>query len=252
MSQYSGARNGAWQRGHFGRIEAASTSAPASGGVKPSAAARPTISGDRALLERIFDRCHLGIDAACAASSVPPAFLAALTANESGGNPDAARFEPAVYRHLKAVAAGQSPAYAGVRAHDLDSEVEDKLHPKADAFHPRYLTPAFAANHAEELAELEDDALRELATSWGFTQVMGYHVVGRGGNVRDLVDPDRHFPIALELVAEFAQDYKLDLASEFEEMFRCWNTGQPYGKTYDPAYVEKGTRRMAIYREIVL
>lgn len=179
---------------------------------------------------------------------MPPAFLAALTANESGGNPDAARFEPAVYRHLQAVTAGQRTAYAGVRASDLAAEVEDLLHPKADEFHTRYLTPPFAANHAEEIAAAQDDVLRQFSTSWGFTQIMGYHVVGSGVTVAGLLDPAGHYRIAIELLAEFAHDYRLDLASEFEEMFRCWNTGQPYGKTYDPAYVEKGMRRMAVYR----
>ena len=273
MSQYSGPKQGvagrtqtAVQSGvQIGRTEAefgqrgaaspplnaakgnAPTSLPGRVGTPGAVGVAPT---DRGLVERVFDRCHLRIESACAASSVPTAFLAALTANESGGNPDAARFEPAVYRHLKAVAAGETPAYAGVSAQELGSEVVDRLHPKADEFHPRYLTSPFGANHAEELAELEDDVLRELATSWGFTQIMGYHVVGRGRNVRDLLDPDLHYRIALELLAEFAHDYKLDVQSEFEEMFRCWNTGQPYGKTYDPAYVEKGMRRMSIYREI--
>jgi len=219
----------------------------------PAAAPAPSLikasrsSADRALLERVYYRCHVPIEAACAASSVPPAFLAALTANESAGRPDAARFEPAVYRHLQAVAAGEVRAYAGVRASDLAAEVEDLLHPKADEFHTRYLTPPFAANHAEEIAAAQDDVRRELSTSWGFTQIMGYHVVGRGLAVPALLDPAVHFRVALELLAEFAHDYRLDLASEFEEMFRCWNTGQPYGKTFDPDYVEKGMRRMAAW-----
>lgn len=248
MSQRSGAQQGGWERSRPGRFQGAASPVVR----RPGAAIGASSPSERALVQRVFDRCHLRIEAACAASSVPPAFLAALTANESGGNPDAARFEPAVYRHLKAVAAGESPAYAGVRAQDLGPEVEDKLHPKADEFHPRHLTPPFAANHAAELAELQDDALRELATSWGYTQIMGYHVVGRGRSVRDLVDPGRHYPIAIELIAEFAAGYQLDLGNEFEEMFRCWNTGRPYGQTYDPAYVEKGMRRLAIYREIAL
>jgi len=33
-------------------------------------------------------------------------------------------------------------------------------------------------------------------------------------------------------------------------MFCCWNTGRPYGKTFDPDYVEKGLRRMRIYRQL--
>lgn len=204
------------------------------------------------LLRRVFERCHRHILEACALSSVPAEFLGALTANESGGNPNAARFEPAVYRHLKAVTAGQSPVYRGMKAEDLAAEVAEILHPKADKFHANYLTRWFGANHRKEIAACQDEALRELATSWGYTQIMGYHQVGRAGTVRDLLDPQFHYRRALELLAEFAHEYQLDVTREFEEMFRCWNTGQPYGKTFDPAYVEKGLRRMEIYRALIV
>ena len=202
------------------------------------------------LVAGVFDRCHAVIREACAWSSVPPEFLGALTANESGGDPKAARFEPAVYRHLKAVASGASPRYGGIRAEDLSAEIEEMLHPKSSEYHGRYLTPPFGANHQRALAALEEEALRELATSWGYTQIMGYHMVARGGTVRELLDPAFHFRMALDLLAEFAEGYQLDLGHEFEEMFRCWNTGQPYGKTYDPHYVERALQRMDIYREM--
>ena len=92
--------------------------------------------------------------------------------------------------------------------------------------------------------------MRELASSWGFTQIMGYHLIGRKGTVRDLLDAAFNFRLAIELLAEFAGRYELDLAREFEEMFRCWNTGSPYGVTFDPEYARKGLVRMEIYREI--
>ena len=205
---------------------------------------------ERRLVERVFARCHGVLVEACAYSSVAPEFLGALVANESGGDARAARFEPAVYRHLKALARGASPAYGSLRREALEAEVADMLHPKAQQFHALELTPAFAAAHRPALETLEDEALRELATSWGYTQVMGYHLVGRPGTVRDLVEPRFHFRLALELLAEFAERYQLDLAAEFEELFRCWNTGQPYGQTTDPSYVANGLRRLEIYRAL--
>ena len=214
---------------------------------------RPRPTGEPALIQRVFDRCQRYLEPVCRTSSVPIEFLAALTANESAGNLDACRFEPAVYLHLKAVASGQTPAYGSIRAASFAPEIEDMLHPKAAEFHQRYLTAPFGANHAEELAAVQDDLLRELSTSWGFTQIMGYHVLGRAGRVpqvRDLVDPAVHYLIALELLAEFAHDYHLDPGREFEEMFRCWNTGRPYGKTFDPDYAANGVRRMALYQTI--
>ena len=45
--------------------------------------ARAGSQADLQALLRIFERCHVWIDAASKASSVPPAFLGALTANES-------------------------------------------------------------------------------------------------------------------------------------------------------------------------
>jgi hypothetical protein len=202
------------------------------------------------LMRRVRARCAAIIRETCKYSSVPAEFLAALTANESRGDPAAARFEPAVYRHLKAVAEGKCPAYSGIRRESLDSEIEEMLHPKAAAFHGVYLSASFTEDNATALAASSDAAVRDLATSWGYTQIMGYHLVRREGTVRDLLDARFHFRLALELLAEFAARYELDLSREFDEMFRCWNTGQPYGQTYDPGYVAKGRQRMEIYRVI--
>jgi len=205
---------------------------------------------ERRLVERVFNRWQGLIAEACRTSSVPAHFLGALVANESGGDPGAVRFEPAVYRHLTLLAEGRCPAYAGLRRRDLDDEVVEMLHPKAPPYHARHLGDAFAAANAPALALSPDDALRDLASSWGLTQIMGYHLAGRAGTVRDLVEPRFHLRLALELLAEFAERYQLDARREFAEMFRCWNTGQPYGQTFAPAYVPKGLRRMEIYRAI--
>ena len=177
----------------------------------------------------------------------PAQFLAALIANESAGDPGAVRFEPAVYRHLSRVAEGKSPRYGSLRRAEVVAEIDDILHPKAAAFHAEFLTAGFGKAQAARLAKTPDEALRELATSWGLTQIMGYHMVGRTGTPRDLVEPRFHLRVAQELLAEFAERYELNLARDFAEMFRCWNTGQPYGVTTDPAYVENGQRRMEQY-----
>jgi hypothetical protein len=220
------------------------------GGTEPQIATGPAAFAERRLAQRVFECCHEAIEQATQLSSVPPAFLGALAANESGGRAAASRFEPAVYRHLVAVARGASPAFGSINAANLRAEASDLLPPTDAALHARYLTPAFAANHGASLAALPDDLLRQLACSWGYTQIMGYHMVGRPGTVRDLLEPNFHFRVAIQLLAEFAADYQLDLAHEFSEMFCCWNTGRPYGKTFDPDYVENGLRRMRLYREL--
>ena len=73
---------------------------------------------------------------------------------------------------------------------------------------------------------------------------------GQTTDPKILLDPTVHFKVALELLADFCHRFQLDPAREFEEMFRCWNTGQPHGATYDPHYAENGISRMAVYAAI--
>ena len=203
------------------------------------------------MVRRVFNRCNEFIQEACRTSSVRAEFLGALTANESGGDPTAVRFEPSVYRHLKAVAAGERPRYGGIDAEALCQELAEVLHPKTGEFHAAFLNSLFMAGQASELSRLADETLRELASSWGFVQIMGFHVIGRRGTVRDLLEPRFHYRFANQLLAEFAERYQLDVSREFEELLRCWNTGRPDGKTADPAYVENGLRRMEVYRGLM-
>ncbi|HYA64553.1 MAG TPA: hypothetical protein VED66_15220 [Candidatus Sulfotelmatobacter sp.] len=236
--------------GSAGRKTSAPVQTPSPGGrLSSSAAARA--EAERKLVRRVFIRCDELIQEACRTSSVRGEFLGALTANESGGDPTAVRFEPSVYRHLKALAAGERTHYGGIGAEALCQELTEVLHPKTGEFHAVFLNSLFMAGQASELSRLADEALRELASSWGFVQIMGFHVIGRNGTVRDLREPRFHYRFANQLLAEFAEGYQLDIAREFAELFRCWNTGRPDGKTADPAYVENGLRRMEIYRELI-
>jgi hypothetical protein len=224
------------------------TAVSPAGGLHADRVARAV--AEKRLVQRVFARCDGFIQEACRFSSVRPELLGALTANESGGDPAAVRFEPAVYRHLKAVAAGERPRYGGIGAEALCEELAEVLHPKTAEFHERFLHSLFTDGQASELSRLADEVLRELASSWGFVQIMGYHVIGRHGTVRDLLEPRFHYHLANRLLAEFAQSYQLDLTRECEELFRCWNTGRPDGRTADPAYLENGLRRMELYREL--
>jgi len=259
---------------------------------------------------------------------VPSEFLAALTANESGGDPRATRFEPGVYQHLKSVAEGRVASYGSIAKSLLENEIQRESaiaqaadqqrqaqmtgHPllpqagpsaqpggdssahtetggaalptgdprvpqagthagtqpsvakdapsdehqpsasaKAESYHAAHLTVAFAATSAPALSGLEDAAIRRLATSWGLTQIMGYHMLGRPEPVEKLCDPAFHYRIAAQMIEEFAAHFHLDPQRDFEALFRCWNTGRPDGKTFDPSYAEKGMRRIAICRQLL-
>ena len=271
---------------------------------------------------------------------VPSEFLAALTANESGGDPRATRFEPGVYQHLKSVAEGRVASYGSIVKSLLEKEIqresasvqaaahhgetqptgqpspssqtahasappgpgsgspghsetggtagaaaaaaaaagtsaetqagthagtqpttakdpesdEHQASPaagKAESYHAEHLTAAFAAASAPVLTALEDGAIRHLATSWGLTQIMGYHMLGRPEPVEKLCDPAFHYRVAARMVEEFAARFHLDPQRDFEALFHCWNTGRPDGKTYDPSYVQKGMRRIEICRQLL-
>lgn len=201
--------------------------------------------------------------------AIVPDFLAALTANESGGDPRARRFEAGVYRRLKEVAAGRLAGYGGVTKSFLDREIA-KLQeiaqasaggpdrspeaqarkPEADQAQPLTLTSASGPDHAPSAARIADDFIRSLATSWGLTQIMGYHLIGRGEPIDRLLDPAFHYRMAVELLETFVARHHLDPRRDFEALFRCWNTGRPDGQTTDPAYAQKGLRRIELYRQL--
>jgi len=236
-----------------GQREAIDTSA-ISLGYAPTLAARSGKEGagaaaERRLALRVYTHCHSFIEEACRMSSLPTSFLGALTASESGGDALAVRFEPGVYRHLKGLAAGQAHSYTGIDAPELNKELAAMLHPKAGGFHASFLNSP-TTSLGQELASREDEALRELASSWGYTQIMGYHLIGRRAAVSDLREPRFHYRLALELLAQFAEAFQLDLRLEFAELFSCWNTGRPDGTTFDPKYVHKGLYRMQLYHEL--
>lgn len=202
---------------------------------------------ESSLMRKIFRRCHRAIVAASEGTPLPPEFLVALTANESGGNPRASRFEPGVFAHLMAVASGKAAAYGSISFAELEQQAEIQAHGKDAAYHGRFLTEAFAGAHSEALAAIAKEELRDLATSWGFTQIMGYHVIGRSGKVEDLLDPFAHYKVTVQLLTEFGRAFRLDLSRDFEGLLHCWNSGRPTGKTFDPLYVENGLRRMQEY-----
>jgi hypothetical protein len=167
--------------------------------------------------------------------SVPPAFLAALIANESGGRNDAKRFEPRVLADLWEVLLGRKAAYGSIGRADLVAYVSG--------------FPATAVNPPATLPADAFQRIDGLASSWGLTQIMGYHILD-GQTYRPIEDlkiPERHLFQTLRLLGEFATEWKLDLTEDFEKLFRCWNTGRPDGKTFDPLYASNGLVRMAVW-----
>jgi hypothetical protein len=200
----------------------------------------PTIE----MMQRIKSEWGAAIDAACAASSVPAAFLAALIANESGGNAAATRYEPTVAGNLAAVIAGKKTAFdpPGSRRAlgpvALSSYVSN---PAATA------VPGTAAVHH----------LSDLATSFGLTQIMGFHVlmwqVPEWTDIHEFFAvPSNQIKFTLQLLNFCAESNMLDLTipddQTAEEFFTWWNSGRVNGIPYDPQYISNGLERMKIYK----
>jgi hypothetical protein len=200
--------------------------------------------------------------AAVHSSSVPEAFLAAIVGNESAGNPNSTRFEPAVFSRLVNVAAGRQAAFAphGIRkpltaldllAYASPGEMDpDRMVSEYQGAPFQPMPPGAPARGLQWGLK----RLTELATSYGLTQIMGWHLVEMAGyagwawTVGDLLDPGKNLQCAVALLSYFGEHYQLDVSKEFEALLRCWNTGEPDGvPTFDPKYVPNGLARMAAY-----
>jgi hypothetical protein len=178
------------------------------------------------------------IATACSASSVPPAFLAALIAGETGGRNDEKRFEKGVLAAIWEVLLGRKTAYGSISRADLVGYVSGVSG-----------TPIAAP------AGLPADVFQRvdaLSTSWGLTQIMGYHALEFRITMDVLRDPPQHLVLSTKMLAQFAQRFQLDLAADYPPLFACWNTGGPDpAKTFDPKYCANGVERMKIYADIL-
>jgi len=188
------------------------------------------------LMQAIKTQWGAVIEEACKTSMVPAAFLAALIANETGGKADARRFEPHVLCALWEVLLGRQGAYGGIKTPALVQYVSQMA---AGTVRVPSMLPSDAFNR-----------LDALATSWGLTQIMGWHVLGTSHDLDDLRDPEGNLNFALRLFGEFAEQFQLDLSKDFEAMFRCWNGGHPTAQTFDTNYVPNGLARMATWNAL--
>jgi hypothetical protein len=205
-------------------------------------------TAEYALMKKIYDLWQPDILKATRNSLVEPAFLAALTANESSGQPAAQAFEPHIYRLLWEVATGQAPAFGSIGAQQLFGASASNFDCQAEP--PGAQTALGQNSPPAPLTAGQEQVLRKMATSWGLTQIMGYQIVGRTETVQDLLDPLQHYQFAVVLIQELARGFHLDVARDFEPLFRSWNAGHPTGETFDPNYVSHGLERMQLYDAI--
>src|SRR5271167_1466010 len=126
---------------------------------------------DLELMQSIKTKWGDLITEACATSSVPAAFLAALIGNETGGNANDKRFEKSVLASLWEVLLGRKAAYGSITTKNLVLYVAGLSTPPVN---PPASLPSDSFQRVDALA-----------TSWGLTQIMGYHIL-EGGAVKTI------------------------------------------------------------------
>ncbi|MFN3604066.1 MAG: hypothetical protein ACK4UJ_05085 [Leptonema sp. (in: bacteria)] len=168
---------------------------------------------DDAITYHIYNQYHPIIQIAVKGTEIPASYLAALISLESSppGNWNSERFEPKVYERLQLL---------------------------------RDQGKNFGNIPQSKIKKLSDTEIYKLSKSYGLTQIMGYHCLDLGCSIDDLKSSD-HLLWSISYIRKHYLKYIIE--KKWEECFRLHNTGNPYGKTHNKDYVQKGIRRMKYY-----
>ncbi len=149
-------------------------------------------------------------------NNLPTEYLKALIVLECSGNkPAGQRFEQSVYEKLKEVQNGTRRRF-------------------------EFIT-------RRQIRDCSDGALKNLATSWGPFQIMGYKCINMGIIIKDLRG-DESVKWGIKWINnEYGHLLRI---GKYEEAFRLHNTGSTNGKTYDPEYVTNGLNHIDYFKGI--
>ncbi len=142
---------------------------------------------------------------------LPEHYLKSLATLECSGKIEfTPRFEQHVYEELKKVRDKKKRRYGSIKRKDLNGD--------------------------------SDGALRNLATSWGPFQLMGYQCLELGVRVQDIRGKDNVYWGIYWINKRYG---KVLRKGNYEDAFHIHNTGKPVPKngipfTHDPKYIEKG------------
>lgn len=173
---------------------------------------------EKTKLDRTLKNYKKSILLECKEEYLSPSYFLALATLESSGkkNPKK-RFEKKVYYHLK-----------GVR---------DKKY------------KSFGSIKRKKLRGLSDAAIKNLATSWGPFQLMGYQAFELGVYVSDI-----RGKASVKYGIKWCNNRygKYLQKKEYYHCFHIHNTGKPHPKfgkpfTHDPEYISKGLKYMAYF-----
>lgn len=151
---------------------------------------------------------------------LPYAYLMALIVLEcSGQKPAGSRYEPGIYRRMEQVRSGERRKYEAVKHKHLENA--------------------------------SDEALKNLATSWGPFQLMGYKCVGLDVNVNDIRGDRAVYYGAKWIDEEYG---KLLRKEKYKDAFHFHNTGRKHPlvggpRTHDPKYIDRGLNYIAYFEK---
>jgi len=190
------------------------------------------------LMRTIRDRFRAQMRAASAGTPIPESFFAALTANESGGDVNASRYEAYELAQFALVLCGKRDSYQGITASQLTSRLAGVL------------------SISSGVRQLVD-----LCTSWGPTQIMGWHAIRLGVQLSAIQKIESHYSYTSYELLQFTKQFYPELmvqAAMHEDqregicigLFHCWNSGKPSNPTTDPLYASRGLARMKAYEAL--
>lgn len=184
----------------------------------------------KAKAQQIHERFGELIHAACVGTGVKESFLAGFTGVEAGIDrkgqikPEATRFEPGVYSDLISLR-DNGYCFVGGKRRTTYSGVKQS-----------------------QVADADDDAVRALSTSYGCSQIMGWHVINNlDCTIAELRDTNKHFGYTVELLKIVGGPYMRD--GDLEAVLHIWNTGSANGKTYHADYVDNALKVKKFYEE---
>jgi len=166
---------------------------------------------NRYTLHKVRKNYGVQVDKICRERRLPAPFFKALIILECSADArPKSRFEPHIFEQLKRVRDGQRQKYTGLTRKDLRGR--------------------------------SDSEIKQLATSWGPLQIMGYHTIRMGISI-DVLKGKNALRYGIRWCDENYGKYLR--RRQFQDAFHIHNTGQPLPKhliprTHDPAYIYKG------------
>jgi len=158
------------------------------------------------------------VDSMASEYGLPAEYLKALIILECSGEKQAGtRFEPGNYRKLIELRDGKRRRFQGLSR--------------------------------SAVYGLSNAAIKNLATSWGPFQLMGYQCLRLGVFVKD-IRGDEAVKWGVKWIHSTYGNYLK--SGKYEEAFRIHNSGRPHGRTTDPNYVSNGLSHMKYFSEKTL